>query len=55
MDNPSHEEGMPGYREARDRYLAFQQRLENDPNLDVDAELETLKVDLQRIFDASRN
>ena len=55
VDNPSHEEGMPGYREARDRYLAFQQRLENDPNLDVDAELETLKADLQRIFDASRN
>ena len=54
-DIPSHEEEMPGYREARDRYLAFEQQLENDPNLDVDAGLDTLKTDLQRIFDASRN
>ena len=54
-DNPSHEEGMPGYREARDRYLAFQQELENNPDFDVDAELETLEADLQRIFDANRN
>ncbi len=46
---------MPGYREARDRYLAFEQQLENEPNFDVDAELEVLRGDLQRIFDANRN
>ncbi len=55
VDNPSHEEGMPGYREARDRYLAFEERLENEPDFDVDAELEVLREDLQRIFDANRN
>lgn len=54
-DTPSHEEGMPGYREARDRYLAFQQELENDPEFGVDAELEVLQRDLQRIFDAASN
>lgn len=55
VDNPSHEEFMPGYREARDRYLAFQQQLENEPDFDVDAELDVLQEDLQRIFDANRN
>ena len=54
-DIPSHEEGMPGYREAHDRYVAFAQGLENDPDFKVDPELDTLKTDLQRIFDASRN
>jgi multiple sugar transport system substrate-binding protein len=53
VDNPSHEEGMPGYREARDLYLAFEQRLINEPDLDVDAELETLREGLQTIFDAT--
>ncbi len=50
VDNPSHEEGMPGYREARNRYLAFQQRFLSEPDLDLDAELELLREDLQRIF-----
>ena len=53
VDSPSHEEGMPGYREARERYLAFEKRLENEPDFDVDAELERLKSDLQRIFDTA--
>ncbi len=55
VDNPSHEEWMPGYREARDRYLAFEQRLFNEPDFDVDGELELLKTDLQVIFDANAN
>ena len=54
-DNPSHEEYMPGYREARDRYLTFEQQLRNAPDVDVDVELDTLQTDLQRIFDANRN
>ncbi|CAN5904067.1 extracellular solute-binding protein [soil metagenome] len=54
-DTPNHEEGMPSSREARDRYNAFTQRLENEPDFEVDAELELLKSDLQRIFDANRN
>ena len=53
VDNPSHEEYMPGYREARDRYLTFQERLVNQANFDVGAELEQLRTDLQRIFDSA--
>jgi multiple sugar transport system substrate-binding protein len=53
VDNPSHEEGMPGYREARDRYLAFAQRFTNEPDFDFDAELELLRDDLQTIFDTA--
>ncbi len=52
-DKPNHEEGMPGFREATDRYTAFAQRQENEPDFDVDAELELLRRDLQRIFDAA--
>jgi len=52
-DRPNHEEGMPGFREATDRYTAFAQRQENEPDFDVDAELELLRRDLQRIFDAA--
>ena len=55
VDSPSHEEYMPGYREARDRYLAFQERLQNVADLDVDAELDQMRTDLQRIFDAAGN
>ncbi len=53
-DNPNHEEGLPGFREAEDRYNAFTQRLENEPDLDLDAELELLISDLQRIFDLAK-
>ncbi len=53
VDNPSHEEWMPGYREARDRYLTFQERFINEPSFDLEAELEVLREDLQRIFDAN--
>lgn len=55
VDRPSHEDYMPGYREARDRYLAFQERLQNVADLDVDAELEQMRTDLQRIFDVAGN
>jgi multiple sugar transport system substrate-binding protein len=53
-DSPNHEAALPGQREAEDRYNAFTQRLENEPDLDVDAELETLLKELQVIFDANR-
>jgi multiple sugar transport system substrate-binding protein len=55
VDNPSHEEWMPGYREARDRYLAFEQRLFNEPDFDVNAELDLLREDLQVIFDTANS
>ena len=50
-DIPNHEEGMPNYNAARDRYDAFNAYINSTPNLDIDAELETLRGDLQAIFD----
>lgn len=52
-DNPNHEEGMPGFREAEDRYNAFTQRLENDPAFDLDSEIALLLAELQLIFDTA--
>ncbi len=53
-DSPNHEEGMPSVREASDRYSAFATKLNNEPNLNVDAELDLLIKDLQKIFDAAK-
>jgi multiple sugar transport system substrate-binding protein len=53
-DNPNHEEGMPAFLEASDRYNEFGQLIANDPNLDLDAEIEKLITDLQAIFDAAQ-
>ncbi len=53
-DNPNHEEGMPGFREAEDRYNAFTQRLENEADLDLANELDLLMGELQLVFDAAR-
>lgn len=52
-DNPNHEEGMPGFREAEDRYNAFTQRLENEPDFDLGSEIELLMAELQLIFDSA--
>jgi multiple sugar transport system substrate-binding protein len=53
-DSPNHEEGMPSVREASDRYTAFATKLDNEPTLNVDTELNSLVTDLQKIFDAAR-
>lgn len=53
-DIPNHEEGMPNYNVARDRYDVFNAYINSTPNLDMDAELETLRTDLQVIFDQAR-
>jgi len=52
-DNPNHEEGMPGFLEASDRYSQFLQIVDNNADADVNAELDTLQADLQAIFDAA--
>ena len=51
-DNPNHEEGMPNFLEASDRYTQFLQFVDNNPDADIDAELDVLEADLQAIFDA---
>ena len=53
-DIPNHEEGMPNYNVARDRYDAFNAYINSTPGLDMNAELETLRTDLQAIFDQDR-
>lgn len=50
-DNPSHEASMPNFLESQARYDEFLQLLLNEPDIDVDAELDTLRQDLQTIFD----
>ncbi len=53
-DNPNHESWMPSFQETTDRYVEFWNSLSNTPDLDIDAEIEALLIDLQAIFEAAR-
>ncbi|MCA9939047.1 MAG: extracellular solute-binding protein [Anaerolineales bacterium] len=53
-DNPSHEEGLPSFLEASDRYAQLSQLMDQNPGLDLDAEIDTLVKDLQAIYDAAK-
>ncbi|MBN1260661.1 MAG: sugar ABC transporter substrate-binding protein, partial [Anaerolineae bacterium] len=50
-DNPNHESGMPNFLKASDRYSTFGGLVGTTPDLDLDAEIDTLINDLQAIFD----
>jgi multiple sugar transport system substrate-binding protein len=50
-DNPNHESGMPNFLKASDRYSTFGGLYQSTPDLDLDAETDTLIEDLQAIFD----
>lgn len=52
-DNPNHESWMPSFQETTDRYNEFWNYLANTPDADVDAAIDELEADLQRIFDAA--
>lgn len=52
-DIPNHESWMPSFQEATNKYSEFFTKLGNEAGLDVDQEVETLKADLQKIFDAA--
>jgi multiple sugar transport system substrate-binding protein len=52
-DNPNHEEGYPNELVARDAMVVFDEQLNNNPDFDVAAGLEQLRVDLQAIFDGA--
>jgi multiple sugar transport system substrate-binding protein len=52
-DNPNHQANMPNYNQAIARSSAFQTLLLNTPDLDLTAELETLRTDMQAIFDGT--
>jgi len=52
-DVPNHEEAMPSFLEASARYVEYGQYVDNNPDADISAELESLRTDLQAIFDAA--
>lgn len=54
-DNPNHEDGLPAFQESSARYVEYGQLVDNNPDVDVDAELDQLQADLQAIFDAADN
>ncbi len=49
-DIPSHEQDMPNFLKAQDRWGAFWSNLVSTPGLDVGAEVETLLSDLEGIY-----
>jgi multiple sugar transport system substrate-binding protein len=49
-DIPSHEQDMPNFLKAQDRWGAFWSNLQSTPGLDVDAEIDTLLADLTGIY-----
>lgn len=54
VDNPNHESWIPNYSEANARITDFWTRLSTEPGLNVDAEIDRLKADLQKLFEAAR-
>jgi multiple sugar transport system substrate-binding protein len=52
-DSPSHEDGLPSIAEAEAAYVEYSQLMENNPDIDVDAELDNLRETLQTIYDAA--
>jgi len=54
VDNPNHESYMPSFLETSDRYNEFWNLLNQEGDLDLDAEIAKLQEDLQRIFDAAQ-
>jgi len=52
-DIPNHESNLPNHVQSTTRIDALQTLIYSTPDLDVDAELETLRLDLQAIFDAA--
>jgi len=50
LDNPNHEAGLPNFHQATERIAEFQTLYQDTPGLDIDAELDNLRDDLQVIF-----
>ncbi len=53
-DNPSHESNMPNFQKADERVKVFYTTYRGTPGVDIDKELESLKNDLQVIYDAKK-
>lgn len=54
-DNPNHESWMPSFQESVTCYNEFWDNLVNNAGLDVDAEAEKLRANLDKIFAAAKN
>ena len=52
-DNPNWEAFMPAYNETLDRLNVFGTKLRVESGIDLDAEIATLKTDIQAIWDAA--
>lgn len=50
-DIPNHEEGLPNFLAARDRYRLLDEAITHTPDLDLNAEVQRLLTDLQTIYD----
>lgn len=53
-DVPSHESWMPSSLEANNTCNEFWTKVTDEPELDLEAEIDMLKIGLQRIFDAAK-
>lgn len=53
-DNPNWEAFMPAYNETLDRLNVFGTKVRDDGNLDLDAEIDTLRSDIQAIWDQAQ-
>jgi multiple sugar transport system substrate-binding protein len=53
VDNPSHESGMPNFLEAEAIIAEYGTRFAQEEGLDIPAELEALRAELQAVFDAA--
>jgi multiple sugar transport system substrate-binding protein len=49
-DNPNHESGMPNFLKATDAYVSFASLYETDPSIDLDAEIDKLIGELDKVF-----
>lgn len=53
VDNPAHESGMPNFLEAEAVLAEYATRFNQEEGLDIPAELEALRAELQTVFDAA--
>jgi multiple sugar transport system substrate-binding protein len=50
-DEPSSESALPNFLKASDTYNTFGAKYQSTPGLDIDAELDALKAELQSVYD----
>ncbi|MFZ4813272.1 MAG: ABC transporter substrate-binding protein [Phototrophicaceae bacterium] len=53
-DRPSHEDFLPAIAESEASYIEYSQLIENNADVDVDAELDQLQATLQVIYDSAQ-